>query len=505
MKLFRYERQGMLAIDPRAFFERYPDASGIPSGVTLIGSVAIVDIRGPLDNEAGYWTDSYPAIAERVSAACASPAQTVLLRVDSPGGEVAGCFDAARAIKAYAKEANKRLVAFVSGCSCSAAYALTAAAEQIVVAEAGMVGSIGILNTRLDSTAADAAYGMRFAIITSGARKADGNPHVPITDAELAEQQNLVNSLAGTFFALIAELRGVGVDQLAAMQARIFHGQSAVTAGLADQVQSFEGLLATMSGGAAMPDDEKNEYQEARAALGRLAGGEGEQAEAARRALAAMDDKGPGDEEEEEEGEGGEGASTAAEGDDPPADDETPKKKAKGSAARAAAHASVTALSAGDLAQTVQRMSARLSQLEAQGESASRTAFLATRPDLAKELRDVLATKSLADVKAIVNAIPKPKASLSAPTTTQGTRGKDQRSPGDRSTASLEGRPYAESMATAFGRQVAKEPVRLEGHTQIFEVMSVEEASKRAAALSPLSPDQVRERVTELHAREVRP
>jgi ClpP class serine protease len=478
-ELRRYERQGMLAIDPRAFLESYPNMS-TQGGVHLVGSVAVVSVRGPLENEPGCWFDSYAGVIERVSAACASPATTVLLKVDSPGGEVSGCFDAARALRVMCQNAGKKLLAFVAGCACSAAYALAAAAAEVVVSEAALVGSIGVLNCRLDATAADAAYGLRYAIIASGARKADGNPHVAISDAELAEQQNLVNSQAGTFFALIEELRGVSIEKISAMQARVFHGQSAVAVGLADRVQSFDGLLASLeTGGVPMADDEKDKYQETREALGELAAGEGEQAEAARRALAAMD--GPGDEEKDDDEEE-EGEEARAE---MPADDDKPKAKAR---------ASVSAQSAGDLAQTVQRLSARVNELETKTEASDRVTFLASRPDLSKELLAVLAKKPLAEVQAIVNAIPKPRASLSAASTVQGMRGKDQRSRGERGTSSLEGKPYGEAMAAAFGLRLQRDPVRMEGNSQIFEVMSPDEAKRRVAEIGGYTAEQAIER-----------
>ena len=54
---------------------------------------------GPLDQRGGFWWDGYDSVSERVSAALADrDVQAVVLAIDSPGGVVAGCFDAARGL-----------------------------------------------------------------------------------------------------------------------------------------------------------------------------------------------------------------------------------------------------------------------------------------------------------------------------------------------------------------------------------------------------------------------
>lgn len=462
MKLYRFDRQGMLAIEPRALFQSLPEPPPRRPNRELDLCV-VVDICGPLDHHDGSGCfDSYEAIGKRFDAALESQKPTIVLCIDSPGGLVSGCFELARSLRGKASAKQKKLVTYVNGEACSAAYALACAGEQICVPETGTVGSIGVINTRLDLTAQDRAMGAAIATITSGARKSDGNPHVAMTDAELAESQASVNALAAVFFRFVADMRGTSPEAIEALQARTVFGSQAVSSGLADRVVSFDGLLALLAGperGFAMAT-----MVEARAALEGLAKGEGDDADIARRALVAMDSK------PDPEGDGdGEPAG------DPPAGDEKKKKDDEEKATKAAAQAAGARASAStstELAQTVQSLSQRFAALEETRENELRTQLFAQRPDLSKELVSVLRTKSYAEAQAIVAAIPKAVRStvdLAASGTPQATRGADQGGPQTSEN---------HAMDVAMGLRPYASGIKREGNTMLFGAMTREEAAK---------------------------
>jgi ClpP class serine protease len=389
-----YRRNGILAIDPRAFF----DVFAIPEtrANSLLGNVAIVDVRGPLHQHDDSWCDSYEAVRARVAEACESQAAIVVMRIDSPGGDAAGCFDAARAIRASARSANKLLIAFVEGKACSASYALAAAADSIVLGQSGIVGSIGIISTRADLSEMNAARGLRVALITSGARKADGNPDQPITEAELKASQALIDSMASVFFELVAELRGVDAEAVAAMQGGVFHGVTAVSVGLADRVQTFEELLASFASGGSstMPSS----YDKARAALQEAAKGDDANAAAAKRALAAMEEQDPeADADGEKPAADADGEKPAADADPEPDADEDKKPKP------AETNASSDSVALQALAE-VHKLRAERS---AEKLMAERKDLLASRPDFSPEFLAVLQTAEIGTVRKFVKDLPK--------------------------------------------------------------------------------------------------
>lgn len=411
----RYEPSGMLAVDPRAFLELFI----VPSSRAneLIGSTCVVDVCGPIEAHDTGWADSYEAIQQRVAEACESPASVIVLRVDSPGGAVKGCFDAVKALRRMCAEANKPLYAFCEY-ACSAGYAIASAAELVFAAESALVGSIGVVERRADYSAQNAANGLRVEFIASGTRKAYGNVDLPITDDELAAKKEVIDACAGVFFALVEETRGIAAADVAALQASVLHAEAAKNAGLVDEVTTFETLLARIASGEAVA---MTAYEKARAALEEAAKGDDANAAVAKRALATMAAGVGGDDDDADkpdpdaaEGDDDDAEKPAAGDGDAPADDDKPAKpKEDPSAATAAA----TASSGGGQPSTtdthsvalqalvkVHTLEARLATSDARAE---RKRLLARRADFSKELRAELMkeTTPIATVRNLVKTL----------------------------------------------------------------------------------------------------
>lgn len=449
----KYERYGLLALDPRAFMGMFLEPPPKPVN-TVHGDVEVVAVSGPLDYHAGDWCDSYDAILERVDTALAGKCSTVVLKLDSPGGLVSGCFETARTLRARTQAAGKQLVCYIEGQACSAAYALAAAADEIVASESSLIGSIGVIDTRVDVTAADASQGVRFAFVSSGARKADGNPHQGISTAELIDKQGIVDSLAAVFFALVQDMRGVDP---APLEARVFVGTDAKAKGLVDAIEPFGQLLARLASaatGAVMA----SAYEEARAALKKAAEGDDEEAKRAKKALAAMD----GDDDEKK--------------DDEKKDDESAKAKAKAEGEeeeKPAEEARAASTSVG-LAAIVNDQGKRLAAIERERESTERSALLASRPDLTPELSTYLASQPLAEVKKIVAGIKKPAApNLAATATVTPTRGAGQGTGQDAPSSDL-----GKVMDRRMGLTKYEMGVKLEGTAQTFGIIEVANDAK---------------------------
>lgn len=482
MLMHRFESSGLLALRPQALLMMHPVAD-LPDEPETIDQVAIVQIRGPLVHhkpkaakpDAAVW-DSYESIAERVTAACAGPARAVVLKIDSTGGEVYGCFDTARAIRAKCAAAGKRLYAYVEGDACSAGYALACAASKIVVSETAFVGSIGIMETRFDASAANAAGGVRVDIITSGARKADRHADVPVTEEEIESAQERVNSLATVFFELVASMRPKLTAQVVrALDANVFHGSMAVKAGLADEVGTFDSLLAAASAGETMTVQASAEdIDTARAALERAAEGEGEEAEKARAALKALNGEGEDPPAEEE----------ASSEDD---DDDEPSKEAATTSPAPAASSTPSADPA------IAALTARLEKLENKSDAGKKAALFASRPDLPKETIAALKTTPFAQAKAIVHSIPKPAptsgkrpAAAASATATRGNSATvddtvedddvTERSPEDH-------RPWSKKEIDArMGLGASSNPIKLKGNVGEFGIMTPAQAAARVKA-----------------------
>lgn len=368
----------LLAIDAAAIgliFEPPP----LPA-VEMRDGIAIIPIRGVMNSHEGPGAcDNYDAIRRRVEQALAfDPKPTAaVLAIDSPGGMVAGCMELADDIREMCAAAGVPLESYVDGHATSAGYALACAGSAITIPPTGIVGSIGTITELVDTTALDAAMGLRFHIIASGERKADGNPHAKISDVALKVVAGQLGELAETLFKYVATHRPITVGEARDLQAAKLIGATAERAGLADHVGTLSSLVARLSGKVpaarasdSTSEDKMTEEEKARASLKAIVDDEKSDAKAKARAAAAlkaMDE--PSDEDKDKDAkakaEADAKAKAEAEGD--------PSKKPeddKGAGAQALA-----------IAQSTQAMVLEERRARAVGE------LLAARPDISPEQR----------------------------------------------------------------------------------------------------------------------
>lgn len=217
------------------------------------GSVAVVPVSGTLLHRsagtiaAASGLASYGDIAAGFAAALEDQQTTsLLLHIDSPGGEIAGLFNLAD--KIHAARGVKPLVALVDERACSAAFLLAAAADKIVLASAtAEVGSVGVVALHVDQSAKDEKDGLAFSYIHAGARKIDGNPHAPLSQEAKADLQGKIDAAMGQFVRRIAAWRGLSEQAVRATEARVFAGADALSAGFADEIAAPDALLMQLN------------------------------------------------------------------------------------------------------------------------------------------------------------------------------------------------------------------------------------------------------------------
>lgn len=217
----------------------------------LIDGVAVIDVSGTLVQKSSYLRPysgmlGYNAIRHNFLAALDDKAvRAIALSIDSPGGEVAGCFDVADLI--YESRNVKPTLAILNESAYSAAYALASACEQITVPRTGGTGSVGVICMHLDQSRAIDKAGFAVTIIKYGDRKADGNQFMPLSKEALERFQADVDEMGELFVATVARNRGLSVSVVRNTQATTFLGAAGVEVGFADAVmapdEAFQSLL----------------------------------------------------------------------------------------------------------------------------------------------------------------------------------------------------------------------------------------------------------------------
>lgn len=404
--LAKYEPRGLLALDQRAFGMLLIGPPPPPENEE-IGGAQVVTIRGPLMHHADPLCDNYDAIRARVVEGLSKGPKALVLRIDSPGGLVAGCFELANDIQRLAAAAKVPVLAYVEGQACSAAYALACAAERIHVSTTAAIGSIGILDVLVDATKADAAMGLRYTLVASGARKTDGNPHAETSEEAVRAAEARVEALAEIFFDFVATSRArADASKARSLEASVVHGVTAEKLGLADAVGSFDQMLASIASADSRPATADNsegamDEEKMRASLQATIDDEksDEKAKAkARRMLAAMDESGDDEDEKAK-------AAKAQADEDEKAKAAKAESDKKDEEARAAAAAAAAKAQGGDedakaiAFRALGEAHALRAERAAEKEALERQQLLASRPDFATDIVDFLAKASIEQVR----------------------------------------------------------------------------------------------------------
>ena len=240
-----------LVAAPQAFLGEAESPQAACQGwVMTEGGIAHLPVVGPLVQRSDWLTGlfgiaSYDDIAAAAEDAFADPGtRAVLMEIDNPGGEVAGLFDLVDRLAALKAETGKPLWAIAREQALSASYAIASVADRLLITQTGEVGSIGVIAVHMDQSAHDQAEGRNYTLIHAGAKKVDGNPHIPLTPEALADIQADVDDLYARLVARVARARGMTPEAIAATEAAVYRGQHAIAAGLADGIATLEGAHA---------------------------------------------------------------------------------------------------------------------------------------------------------------------------------------------------------------------------------------------------------------------
>lgn len=217
---------------------------------TIRQKVAVIPVIGTLINRdawIGEGFSSYETIEKQIkSAKFDNKIEAVVFDFDSPGGVVCGCFELSEQIRDLSKK--KKTVAFVNGMACSAAYALASATSEIVSTPSSYVGSIGVLSMHYDFSRFLDMEGITPTYVFAGAHKIDGNSTEPLPDNVKDDMQKEVDYYYEKFLATVEKGRGsrLSIDVARKTEARSFIGQEAVQKGLADRIDTFDNVVASL-------------------------------------------------------------------------------------------------------------------------------------------------------------------------------------------------------------------------------------------------------------------
>lgn len=218
-----------------------------------VDGLATIPVHGILVNhEDSIWArwfgcPSYQGLRKAFDAALSDErVKAIAFDMDTPGGEVDGCFDLVDHL--FASRGSKPISALVNTQAFSAGYAIASAADRIYVSRDGGTGSIGVICEHWDYSGMLEQAGIVVTAIFAGAKKNDGSPYEPLSDSAKKTITALVDETYGVFVSTVARNRNLSEEKVRGTEAGIYFGAAGVSAGLADALMPIEQARAAAAG-----------------------------------------------------------------------------------------------------------------------------------------------------------------------------------------------------------------------------------------------------------------
>ena len=211
------------------------------AGVASVSTphTALIEIRGEI--AAGAEASADNVVTSLNAAFEDAGAQAVVLLIDSPGGSPvqAGIInDEITRLKALH---NKKVYAVVEETCASAAYYIAAAADNIYVDKASLVGSIGVLMDGFGFTGLMDKLGVERRLMTAGANKAMLDHFSPQDAEQTAYIQSMLGEIHSQFITVVRAGRGERLKETPdTFSGLVWSGQKAIALGLVDGLGSLD-------------------------------------------------------------------------------------------------------------------------------------------------------------------------------------------------------------------------------------------------------------------------
>jgi protease-4 len=201
--------------------------------------------------------------------------KAVILRVDSPGGEVLASDDIARAIREFQEDSGKPVIASMGGLAASGGYYVSAPCQWIVANELTITGSIGVIMHGYNYRGLLDKIGVRPEVFKSGKFKdmmRGDKAESEISPEETQMLQNLINETYRRFKEVVADGRHGAAEanqgkgrKLASdwtdyADGRVLSGKQAYDLGFVDELGDFKTAVARAKKLAGIPEANLVQY-----------------------------------------------------------------------------------------------------------------------------------------------------------------------------------------------------------------------------------------------------
>ena len=202
---------------------------------------ALIDLQGVI---AADETSADSVISSLQDAFEDKKTKGVILRINSPGGspvQAGQIYDEIKRLRA--KHPGIPLHAVVDDICASGGYYVAAAADNIYVDKASIVGSIGVLMDGFGFTKTMEKLGVERRLLTAGENKGFLDPFSPVDEAQQQFAKKMLEEIHGQFIGVVKAGRGKRLKETPEMfSGLVWSGEASIGLGLADGLGSVESV-----------------------------------------------------------------------------------------------------------------------------------------------------------------------------------------------------------------------------------------------------------------------
>ena len=215
--------------------------------------VLMIDIDGTISAalETGFLAREKSVVArvfERLERAAADPwVKAVILRLDTPGGEVTASDIIYHEVLRFKERTGRPVIGLMMSVAASGGYYIASACDAIIAHPSTLTGSIGVISIYPSVEALMAKIGVKVDVIKSGPSKDSGSPFRDMTEDERKIFQGIIDEFYEGFLAVVAKGRQGKIataDLRRIADGRVYTAPQALKLGLIDALGYFDDAFA---------------------------------------------------------------------------------------------------------------------------------------------------------------------------------------------------------------------------------------------------------------------
>lgn len=221
----------------RAFFRAGEEF--VKGNATSSDKVAIIDVASIITSA----TVQAP-IRELEFAKNDDDVKAIVLRVNSPGGEVGATDSLYLAIEKFKKDSNKPVIVWMEHTAASGAFWISMAGDRILANKLCMTGSIGVYMNAISIQGLLEEWKIRAETIKTGEFKDTGSLFRDLDEKGRAELQKMIDAWFAAFREVILRHRKITSEELDKIDdGRVFLATEALKLGLIDEIGSLDDAI----------------------------------------------------------------------------------------------------------------------------------------------------------------------------------------------------------------------------------------------------------------------